>query len=400
LAVDLLKRAVDADPKNNMAWNDLGLAYLDSRQDEDAIKSFQKQIEINAYHPYAYNNLGRIYLRQRKYEEAIQWFNKQIEIDPLDKYAHANLGLAYLEQQKYSEAVPELEKAASLTPDNAEAQVRLGEAYLNAGQEEKAMTAFDQALKISTKPVIWNNIAYQLARKKVHLDVARRYADSAVISTAAALRTLSLDQLSPRDVGLTASLANFWDTLGWIDYADGNLSTAQKYIEAAWQLSQHSEAGDHLGQIYEKENDKEKALHQYALAMNARRPDATIRTRLNTLAGASNKADALIDKSKPELLDARTVKIRNAVKQEGKADFFLLLTKGSGLGASVDSAKFISGDEKLKGFADALRSTPYTVSLPDETAVRLLLRGTLSCTAGSTDCDFVIALPDDVRSVD
>jgi tetratricopeptide (TPR) repeat protein len=399
LAIDLLKRAVDADAKNNMAWDDLGLAYLDSRQDEEAIKSFQKQIEINPYHPYAYNNLGRIYLRQRNYEEAIKWFNKQVEIDPLDKYAHANLGLAYLEQEKYAEAVPELEKAASLTPDNAEAQVRLGEVYLNVGQDEKAMTAFDNALKVSTKPVIWNNIAYQLARKKLNLDVARRYADSAVTSTAAALRTLSLDQLSPRDVGLTASLANFWDTLGWVDYADGNLSTAQKYIEAAWQLSQHSETGDHLGQIYEKEGQKEKALHQYALAMNARRPDAAVRTRLNTLAGGSDKADALINKSKAELLEERTVKVRNAVKQEGNADFFLLLTKGSGLGASVDSAKFISGDEKLKEFADTLRSIPYTVSLPDETSVRLLLRGTLSCTA-ATDCTFLLALPEDMKSID
>jgi Flp pilus assembly protein TadD len=399
LAIDLLKRAVDADPKNNMAWNDLGLAYLDSRQDEDAIKSFQKQIEVNPYHPYAYNNLGRIYLRQRKYEEAIKWFNKQLEIDPLDKYAHANLGLANLEQEKYMEAVPELEKAASLTPDNAEAQVRLGEAYLNAGQDEKAMTAFDNALKISTKPVIWNNIAYQLARKRVHLDVARRYADSAVTSTAAALRTLSLDQLSSRDVGLTASLANFWDTLGWVDYADGNLTTAQKYVEAAWQLSQHSEAGDHLGQIFEKKGEKEKALHQYALALNARRADAAIRARLNTLVGGSDKADGLIDKSKGELLEQRTVTVRNAAKQEGKADFFLLLAKGSGLTASIDSVKFINGEEKLKGFADALRSISYTVSLPDETSVRLLLRGTLSCTPAN-DCAFVLSLPEDVRSVD
>jgi tetratricopeptide (TPR) repeat protein len=400
LAIDLLKRAVDADPKSNMGWNDLGLAYLDSRQDEEAIKSFQKQIEINAYHPYAFNNLGRIYLRQRKYDEAIKWFNKQVEIDPLDKYAHANLGLAYLEQEKYVEAVPELEKAASLTPDNAEAQVRLGEAYLNAGQDEKAMTAFDNALKISTKPVIWNNIAYQLARKKVHLDVARRYADSAVSSTAAALRTLSLDQLSARDVGLTASLANFWDTLGWVDFADGNLPAAQKYVAAAWQLSQHSEAGDHLGQIFEKEGEKEKALHQYALAMNARRPDEAIRSRLNALAGGGDKADAIVDKSKGELLELRTIKIRNTTNQEAKADFFLLLMKGSGSGASVDSVKFISGDEKLKGFADTIRSSSYTVALPDETAVRLLLRGTLSCSAAATDCAFVLALPDDVKSVD
>ncbi|HKV93301.1 MAG TPA: DUF3857 domain-containing protein, partial [Candidatus Angelobacter sp.] len=399
-AIDLFKRAVDADPKNNMGWNDLGLAYRDSLQYEQAIKSFQKQIEINGYHPYAYNNLGTVYLRQRNYEEAIKWFNKQIEIDPLDKYAHGNLGIAYMEQEKYVEAVPELEKAASLTPDNAEAQVRLGEAYLNAAQEEKAMAAFDNALKISTQPVIWNNIAFQLARKKVHLDVARRYADSAVTSTAAALRTLSLDQLSSRNVGLTASLANYWDTLGWIDYADGNLAAAQKYVESAWQLNQHSEVGDHLGQIFEKEGEKEKALHQYVLAMNARRPDATLRSRLNTLAGGSENADALIGKSKTYLLEQRTLKLHNVAKQEGKADFFLLLAKKSGPTASIDSVKFISGDEKLKDFAETLRSAPYSVPLPDETVIRLLLRGTLSCTAATAECSFVLLSPDDLRSID
>lgn len=400
LAIDLLKRTVDADPKSNMGWNDLGLAYLNSRQYEQATKSFQKQIEINGYHPYAYNNLGLVYLRQGNYEEAIKWFNKQIEVDPLDKYAHANLGGTYMEQEKYVEAVPELEKAASLTPDYAEAQVRLGEAYLNVAQDEKAMTAFDNALKISTQPAIWNGIAYQLARKKVHLDMARRYADSAVTSTAAALRTLSLDQLSLRNVGLTAALANYWDTLGWVDYADGNLAAAQKYIEAAWQLNQHSEEGDHLGQIFEKEGEKEKALHQYVLAMNARRPAAALRTRLNTLAGGSEKADALIGKSKTDLLEQRTLKLHNIAKQEGKADFFLLLAKKSGPTASIDSVKFISGDEKLKDFTETLRSVSYSVPLPDETEIRLLLRGTLSCTAAKADCSFVLLSPDDLRSID
>ena len=32
LAVDLLKRAVDADPKNKSAWNNLGNAYLGQRK--------------------------------------------------------------------------------------------------------------------------------------------------------------------------------------------------------------------------------------------------------------------------------------------------------------------------------------------------------------------------------
>ena len=92
-AIELLNRAVEIDPKSKSAWNDLGLAYLDSRLDELAINAFQKQIEVNPYHEFAHNNLGLVYLRERKYDEATKWFNKQIEIDPLDKNAHGNLGI-------------------------------------------------------------------------------------------------------------------------------------------------------------------------------------------------------------------------------------------------------------------------------------------------------------------
>jgi len=400
MAIGLLNRAVEADPKSKYGWNELGLAYLDSMLDELAINAFQKQIEVNPYHDRSYNNLGQVYLRQRKYEEAIQAFNKQIEIVPLHKYAHANLGIAYMEQHKYTEAVPELEQAASLTPDNAEAQVRLGEAYLNLGQDEKAMDAFGKAVKISARALVLNNIAYQLTLKRAHADVARRYAESAVISIATTLRNRSLDQLDARNIGSTASLATCWDTLGWVEFADGNLDKAQKYVLAAWQLSQGSEAADHLGQIYEKRGAKEQALHFYALAMNARRPEPETRNRLGTLAGGNDKIDAIVEKSRGELIEQRTIKIGNAAKQEGKADFFLMLTNGQGSEMSVDEVKFAGGDEKMKVFRDALRGARYSQTVPDETAVKVVRRGTLSCTAAAADCTFLLALPADMKSVD
>jgi tetratricopeptide (TPR) repeat protein/transglutaminase-like putative cysteine protease len=331
-AIEVLKRAVDADPKSKFGWNELGLAYLDSSQDDLAIAAFQKQIEVNPYHDRSYNNLGQVYLRQRKYEEAIKSFNKQIEIDPLHKFAHANLGIAYLEQHKYGEALPQLEQAASLTPDNAEAQVRLGEAYLNLGSDEKAMDAFGKAVKISTRPLVLNNIAYQLTLKRAHPDMARRYAESAVTSITTMLRNLSLDQIDARNIGSTAALANCWDTLGWVEFADGNLDKAEKYVLASWQLSQSSDAADHLGQIYEKRGAKEQALHYYALAIHARRPAPETRTRLGALAGGDDKVDAIVDKSRGELIDQRTFKIGTATRQEGEGGFLSFAIQRQGVG--------------------------------------------------------------------
>ncbi len=399
LALVLLKRATEIDPKNKFAWNNLGLAYFQMRDDEHAIAAFQKQIEVNPYDEYAWNNLGRVYWNERKYDDAVKAFNKQLENNPLDKFAHANLGAMYAEWHKYDLAAAELEKAAALTPDNAELQVSLGDAYLNLGQDDKALATFDHAVELAATPLVWNNIAYQLSLKNSHLDRAQQYAESAVSATAAALRNLSLDRLTRQELPLTSSLVAYWDTLGWVHFAEGHLDQAEKYVAAAWGLGHHAEVGDHLGQIYEKRGEKDQALRTYALSLDGLRPIPETRKRLASLAGGEAKADAAVARYKGELQHLSTVDLGKAT-QAGSADFFILLSRGTGSAAQVDAVKFISGDEKLKAFSGALRTADYHLTFPDDTPVKILRRGTLSCSMTSGKCEFVLTLPDDVRTVD
>ena len=399
VAEALLKHATEIDPKNKYAWNNLGLIYFQTRQDDLAISAFQKQIEVNPYDEFAYNNLGRVYWNDRKYDDAVKAFNKQLENNPLDKFAHANLGQMYEEWHKYDLAVPELEKAASLTPDSAELQVSLGDAYLNLGQDDKALAAFDHAVELNATPLVWNNIAYQLSLKKSHLDRAQQYAESAVSATAAALRNISLDRVSQKDLPLVPSLIAYWDTLGWVEFGKGNLDKAEKYVNAAWSLGHHGEVGDHLGQIYEKRGDKDLALRTYALSMNGLRPIPETRGRLASLAGGDSKADAAVARYKDELEHLSTIDLGKAT-QTGNADFFILLSGGTGAKSKVDAVKFISGDEQLKSYTGALQTADYHLPFPDDTPLKILRRGTLSCSVTTGRCQFVLTLPDDVRTVD
>jgi tetratricopeptide (TPR) repeat protein len=399
VAVALLKRATEVDPKNKFAWNNLGLAYFNMRDDDQAIAAFRKQLEVNPYDEFAYNNLGRVYWNERKYDDAVSAFNKQLETSPLDKFAHANLGAMYAEWHKYDLAVPELEKAASLTPDSPDLQVSLGDAYLNLGQDDKALAAFDHAVELAATPLVWNNIAYQLSLKKSHLDRAQQYAESAVSATAAALRNVSLDRLTQAELPLVPSLVAYWDTLGWVHFVEGDLAKAEKYVGAAWGLGHHGEVGDHLGQIYEKRGDKDRALRTYALSLSGLRPTPETRGRLASLAGGDAKADAVVARYKDELQHLSTVDLGKA-SQTGNADFFILLSGGAGSVAKVDAVKFVSGDEKLKSYTDALRTADYHLTFPDETPVKVLRRGTLSCSMTTGACTFVLTLPDDVRTVD
>ncbi len=104
LAVELLQRVVQQEPKHKTAWNNLGRAYLGLNQNDQAIAALQKQIEINPYDQYAYNNLGLAYEAELKYDDAIRQFQKQIEINPLDPFAHGSLGELYVRQKKFAEA--------------------------------------------------------------------------------------------------------------------------------------------------------------------------------------------------------------------------------------------------------------------------------------------------------
>jgi tetratricopeptide (TPR) repeat protein len=400
LAVTLLKRATEVDAKNKYAWNMLAAAYMGMRQNDDAIAALKKQIEINPYDEYAYNALGRAYWQERKYEDAATAFNKQIEINPLDKFAHAGLGSMYSEWKKYDLAAAELEKATSLTPDNPELQVTLGDAYLNLGQDDKALATFDHAVELSATPLVWNNIAYQLSLKKAHLDRAQQYAESAVSATTAALRNLSLDRLTQQDLPLVPSLIAYWDTLGWVYFSKGNLDMAEKYVAAAWGLGQHGEVGDHLGQIYEKEGKKDRALQTYELAETGLRPIPETRERIDALLKSDAKLNGSGKNNNNESLQSlRTIDLGKA-KETGSAEFFVLLSGGAGTPAKAEAVRFVSGDEKLKLFTDALRTAEYHLTFPDDTPLKILRRGILSCSTATGNCTFVLMLPDDVRTVD
>ena len=399
LAVELLKRVVEADPKHKTAWINLGRAYMGLRQTDQAIEAFRKQAEANPYDEYAYSSLGWAYTTERKYDDAAAAYQKAIEINPLSDYAHAALGSMYSEAHQYDKAAPELEKAVSLKPDNALLQISLGDAYLNLGQDDKALAAFDRAVDLSATPDVWNNIAYQLSLKGAHLDRAQQYAESAVSAVAVALRNVTLDQLSPRDLALVVALDANWDTLGWVYFGRGEFDQAEKYVSAAWILGQHGEVGDHLGQIYEKLGRKEDAIRTYAMALSGLRPTLETGPRLAALVGGKNKADAAIENHRSEMQTLRTISLGKVAKETGSAEFLVMLAGGNSQ-VNVEAVKFISGDEKLKIFGEALRTAKFGMKFPDDTPTKIVRRGVLGCSKDTGECNFVMLLPEDVRSAD
>jgi tetratricopeptide (TPR) repeat protein len=400
LVEELLKRVLEKEPKHKDARRQLGWALFAQRKFDPAIAALREQVAINPFDDFSYNLLGRIYWAQQNYPEAETAFRKQIEITPLDESSHSNLGQMLVEWRKYKEAVPELEQAISLNPEEESFYLSLGRAYLNLGNSAKGIEVLDQAVKRSPGQRVWNDVAYFLAVAKVQLGKAQQYAESAVTAVATDLRNVELENLTVENLGEVASLAAYWDTLGWVHFQNGNLEAAEKYVSAAWNVEQHSEVAHHLGMIYEKSGRKEQAIHMYALAMAADRLVPEARESLERLAG-KDKVESMSKKASDELRDSRTIKLGPPtanVKGATEAQFYVALTLGPSRSAKATEVKFIRGDEKLRPLASLLKGGNFKLVFPDETNTRVIRRGTLFCDASG--CSFLMLSPEYISSVD
>jgi tetratricopeptide (TPR) repeat protein/transglutaminase-like putative cysteine protease len=392
-AVELLRRVVELEPKDKTAWTNLGRSYMALRRTDEAIAAFKTQIELNPYDEYAYNNLGFAYASQDKTAEAEAAYLKQLELNPLDGYAYSALGRLYLRTHADEKAAASLEKAIAIAPDSASVQVDLGQAYLNLKQIDKARAAFSRAVELSPTEGTWNGVAYQLALGGVDLDRAQQYAESAVSSAAAASRILDVERADAGAFDVVNSLAADWDTLGWVYFAKGDLANAQRFVAPAWKLSEHAEVGDHLGQIFEKLGQRDKAIAAYAAALSSRQPAPEVREHLARVAGAAGVEKAKAD-HRGDMPRARTFALPGAGPAGKKADVLVLFSAPD----LVESVKFIGGDEALRPLTAAIKQFPAAGMFPDSSPSRILRRGLVTCTDRGA-CTVALILPEDARPV-
>jgi tetratricopeptide (TPR) repeat protein len=392
-AAPLFYRAVELDSKHKQAWNDLGLADLRLGKLDEAVAAFRKQLEINPADEHANDYLGLALERQNKTDDAAVAFRKQTEIDPLDAAAHAALGDILLGQHDYARAVTELDKATILSPDNAASFVSLGRAYLNNGDEPKALAAFEKAAALSPTPPVWNDIAFDLADGKADLEQAQQYAQRAIRATTDGFGKIDLQRVSQGQLRKVASLAACWDTLGWVYFQKGDLAPAEQYIRAAWTLDQNGEIGDHLARVYEKRGEKDRAIKAYALALAAPGAIPDTRARLTLLLGSNSAIDDLVAKAAPELIAARTILAGKLFAGDARADFFIELSPRE-QSAHADAVRFISGTEALRPLGDKLRTLNYGELFPNSAPLKIIRRGTLSCSAKSGHCVLILTSAD------
>lgn len=105
LAHEVLKRAIQEDPKMWRTWNALGLYYDSEKNWDDAGKAYGKALEFNPDSEMIHNNRGYSLLIQGDYVGATRKFAQALKLDPKFATARTNLRLALSWMGRYDEAV-------------------------------------------------------------------------------------------------------------------------------------------------------------------------------------------------------------------------------------------------------------------------------------------------------
>jgi tetratricopeptide (TPR) repeat protein len=146
-AISMLKEIVAADPKDFVAWTEMGTVYFKQESFGDAEKAYRRALQEQPGFLLALLNLGKLQMAKKDFEAAIESLGLAVKAQPQSADANFFLGEAYLQVKKGSKAVGYLGEAIRLDPvGKADAHLRLAALYKGAGLKDKAVAEYEQFL--------------------------------------------------------------------------------------------------------------------------------------------------------------------------------------------------------------------------------------------------------------
>lgn len=121
---------------------------------EDGITLFTdvKQKNPDNYHPYVV--LGNAYFSKRNFPDAIKNFDKAIELNNEKIELYMNRGFSKIQAGGLKEALDDYNHILRIKPDHVSANTNRGIIHMRLGDKEKALEDFNRALTLNPKDVV------------------------------------------------------------------------------------------------------------------------------------------------------------------------------------------------------------------------------------------------------
>jgi tetratricopeptide (TPR) repeat protein len=158
-AITRLQKVVELDPTMMRAYDSLGLCYDYLGQSNEAIKNFNRAVELNRLQskpsPWPHVDLAISLVSVNQLADAEKHLREALSFDPRLPQAHYQLGRVLEMQGSYQEAVQALKQAIVLQPAYPEPHYLLGRIYHRLGEDQlskKEIAQFQELKNASEAP--------------------------------------------------------------------------------------------------------------------------------------------------------------------------------------------------------------------------------------------------------
>ncbi|MDE0681966.1 MAG: tetratricopeptide repeat protein, partial [Candidatus Poribacteria bacterium] len=161
-AITNFQNCLKVDPNYEPARQKLIQAYQKTGQSNQALRQVEQRVKSQQGHRSfresadSYNRLGTLYYRQGDMDKAIEAFEKALKRSPHHKTAKQNLNQLYrqkafnaLKRRAFDEATAYFQKAIRLDPEDATTYRVMGDGYALASEFSQGITYYQKALELA-----------------------------------------------------------------------------------------------------------------------------------------------------------------------------------------------------------------------------------------------------------
>lgn len=313
--LDLLRRAVVAEPENGEYHAELGTRYLRARQNERALAELEAAAFLQPGLPHVFCYLAECLVETRQREGALSAVETALRKSPNCPHALLVRGEQHLRDDNLKAALADFQRAAELDPGSALAHQKVGYILLETQQYQAAREALEKGLKLSPSHpgthLMLGQVYLKLGGGAQNAALARQHLQASLYNNPEAPKArVLLGQLNLREGKVEEARQEFEAALaGQPDVQDAEYGLAQ----VALRQSRPDEAARHQSQVELAQRRRQELSELQARASTAASDPRTVLrlARLSLETGALKNAERTLTTligAHPDLREARELR--------------------------------------------------------------------------------------------
>ena len=252
--LELSQILVKTHPDDPKAHSMNGDFLVDAKKYSEARDEYRKVIAVDSSRYAVWEGLLNVNIQLTDYKALEDESSRAIELFPLFPVPYLFKGISLFEKKQFQDAADNFNTGVKLVGANNILLVQfytyLGDTYNRLKNNILSDDSYEKALKIDPEnSYVLNNYAYYLSLRNENMEKA--------------------ETMSAKSVKLDAANPANMDTYGWVLYKLGKYQDAAHWVEKAVAATPSPDADllEHLGDIYFKLGDTEKALLNWQNAL-------------------------------------------------------------------------------------------------------------------------------------